>query len=242
MDISIIITAYNYEKYILECIDSCVNQVGSTLKHEVIVVDDGSIDQTSVLLENINAPNLRKFRISNSGIEFASNFGFQNAKGKYVVRVDADDKLAPNFISTIEPYLSDSYGFVYSNYYQIDADGAILNKVELPDFNENEIIDRGDFLATGTVYHKEILEQVGFYSTKEKNTGLENFELILSLLGKGVKGCLVPEYLFYYRRHASNLSEVKRNRIIAYGEKLLDRLGLGKFRTNKNHPYGLVLK
>ncbi|TGM60693.1 glycosyltransferase family 2 protein [Leptospira vanthielii] len=241
MEVSIIVTAYNYEKYLAECIESCINQVNTKLRYEVIVVDDGSQDKTDSILENLNSPILRKFRIPNSGIEIASNFGFEKAEGKYVVRVDADDKLAPNFLSSIEPYLSDSYGFIYSNYFQIDSDGVILNQVGLPDFDENEIIGRGDFLATGTVYQKEILSRVGYYPTKEKNTGLENFELILNLLRQGVKGFLVSECLFYYRRHSANLSEIKRNRIIEYGVKLLKERGLGTFRTNKNHPYGLVV-
>ncbi len=241
MDVSIIITAYNYEKYILECINSCIEQENTNLNFEVLVVDDGSTDNTERIMESIHYPNLKKYRIQNSGIEAASNFGFEKAEGKFIVRVDADDKLAKNYLSGLEPFISDEYGFFYSNYFQIDSNGSILNKVNLPPFDPEEIVGRGDFLATGTLYSKEILADIGNYSTKEKNTGLENFELMLKLIQKGVKGLHIPEYLFFYRRHFLNLSDVKRNQIIQNGIRMFQEMNLGTFRTNRNHPYGLVI-
>lgn len=239
MDLSIIITTYNYEKYLNECIDSCLEQLPSGLNYEVVVVDDGSTDGTHEILSKAFPKILRAYRIENSGIEKASNFGFLKSQGKYLVRVDADDLLEPNFCQVIEKHLSSDFGFYYSNYHVIDAQGKITEKIDLPSFSLDEISSRGDFLATGTLYNAELIRSKKGYSTGSVNSGLENYELILDLLESGVKGLHIPEVLFCYRRHEKNLSEIKTQQIIDNGRKMFKAKRLGEFTTNQYHPYGL---
>ena len=105
MDVSIVVTAYNYARYIDECLDSCLSQQCTTLDYEVIVVDDGSTDDTPALLACRSDPRLRLLRIDNSGIEMAANQGFAAARGRYIVRVDADDALARDYLARMAPML-----------------------------------------------------------------------------------------------------------------------------------------
>ena len=241
MKYSIIVTAYNYEKFLNICVDSCLQQ-SQEISYEVIVINDGSTDRTEEILKEYNSPLLSYYTIPNSGIEAASNFGFQKAKGEYLIRLDADDLLLPNYLEVIDSYIDQSQRkFYYPNYFVVDNEGKVLETMTLPAFSKEEVMERGDFLATGTVYRKEDLEEVGFYPTVYKNTGLENYELILSLLLLGVEGERISEPLFHYRRHSLNMSEVKRDKIIGYGRKLLQRLKIGTFKTNENHPYKLKL-
>ena len=239
MDISIVITAYNYKAYVLESIESCLNQKNTSLEYEVIVVDDGSVDGTDAALAAVEHPRLRKFRIENSGIEQASNFGFLHSKGRYVVRVDADDKLANNYIEIIEHNLKSNpdFDFYYSNYFVIGAHGQIENSVQLPEFSKKEILSRGDFLATGTLYLRHSMEQLHGYSELVKNSGLENYEFILKLILSGGRGFRIPCELFFYRRHGQNISDKRKNQILEYGNSLFSRNGLGKFMVNEFHPY-----
>ena len=239
MDLSIIITTYNYEKYLNECIDSCLEQLPSGLNYEIVVVDDGSTDGTHEILSKAFPKILRAYHIENSGIEKASNFGFLKAQGNYLVRVDADDLLEPNFCQVVEKYLSSDFGFYYSNYHVIDAQGKIIKKMELPSFSLQEIASRGDFLATGTLYNADLIKCAKGYSTDNVNSGLENYELILDILQSGVKGLHIPEALFCYRRHSKNLSEIKTRQIIDNGRKMFKAKRLGEFTTNQYHPYGL---
>jgi len=241
IDISIIITTYNYSHYIKECIDSCLLQEYSGLNYEVIVVDDGSTDQTHSILARINDVRLRKFRIENCGIEKTSNFAFENAYGEHVVRVDADDKLYPNYLRSVSSYLELGYNFIYSDYTVINIDGEILGEVLLPAFQYSEICQRGDFLATGTIYNKNNIEQLGGYSTEKINCGIENYQLILELLKLGHVGFHIPLLLFGYRRHGANLSETKKKQIISNGKALFIHMGLGAYRTNEFHPYNLKI-
>lgn len=241
MKFSIIITAYNYEKYINECVESCLGQL-DVEEFEVIVVDDGSTDMTRRKLDAYNDSRLRIYSIENSGIEKASNFGFMKAKGEYVIRVDADDKLELNYLKVMSSYeaINDTR-FFFSNYKIIDAASNTTESISLPSFDKIEILERGDFLATGTMIHKATLFEIGFYSERVRNSGLENYELIINFLKAGYNGELVENSLFCYRRHDYNLSELKRLKIIEYGHTLFKENEFGDFRTNLNHPYKLVI-
>lgn len=244
MDLSIIITTFNYEKYIDDCIQSCINQNNHNLNYEILIVDDGSTDNTHKILKSYQSHNIiRFFKIKNSGIEKASNFGFNMAGGKYLVRVDADDMLLPNYISSIESSICQNADFIYTNYSTINSNHKIIkNNSKLPDFEVEEILTRGDFLATGTAYRKDLIELFKGYNEEVTNSGLENYEFIINIIKNGYNGILVDEVSFLYRRHDSNISEIKRDTIIKNGKKLFKKLKLKEFTTNKNHPYGLKVK
>lgn len=242
MLVSIIITSYNYEKYIQECIDSCLDQKEFD-NYEIIVVNDGSTDNTAKILSQYDSNSkIKIFNNTNSGIEAASNFGIKNALGKYVVRVDADDKLKNNFLKlSVDFLLNSKNAFAYSNYDTIDENSKTINKIKLPKFDKNEILNRGDFLATGTLYQKAVLEKINYYNEQTRNCGLENYELILNLLTNNYVGVHIDESLFEYRQHNTNISKTKREQIIKYGETLFEKFNLGAYKTNKFHPYGLVI-
>lgn len=241
MDVSIVVTAYNYAQFIDECLDSCLGQNGTALKYEVIVVDDGSTDDTLALLARRSDPRLYVLRIENSGIERASNQGFGVARGRYIVRVDADDALEPDYLARMEPILEQGCDFCYADYTIIDGDSVPKEVVPLPEYDPEEVITRGDFLATGTMYLAELLRCHGGYASQTRNSGLENYELIIKLVAAGAKGVHVAAPLFKYRRHSINMSVVRVDSIIAYGRALFEHNGLGAFRTNQYHPYKLVL-
>jgi len=97
MLLSIIIPAYNAEKYIVGCLDSCYRWTKemSDEELEVIVVDDGSTDQTPTLLQQYASEHasLRIFRQKNQGQSVARNLAIEEAKGDYIYMVDADDEM-----------------------------------------------------------------------------------------------------------------------------------------------------
>lgn len=240
IDISFVVTSHNSEKYIKKCLDSVINQNESTLTSELIVVDDGSSDGTRQLLSSY-AKFAKLYFIENSGVEIASNTGIQKSNGKYVSRLDADDELMPDFLKEVSNYLEDSESFYYGNYYLINEESENIKNIILPDFSVEEILCRGDFLATGTVYPKKLFSMFNGYSELRKNCGLENYELIIKLIMRGIKGIHINKTLFLYRTHRNNMNKNKRLEIIEYGKIMMSKFAGKNFTTNEFHPYGLDL-
>jgi glycosyltransferase involved in cell wall biosynthesis len=103
MKLSIIIPAYNVEKYIERCIHSVVSQDIPLNEYEIIIVDDGSRDLTPQIVEEWSEKynNIRTFTQQNSGQSAARNFALTKATGEYVFFIDADDKIEPNVLDNL---------------------------------------------------------------------------------------------------------------------------------------------
>jgi len=99
-DLSVIIPVYNAEPYIEACLRSVINQ-DTKYRYEIIVVDDGSTDNSLQLIRRHSHPKLRYCSKPNGGIGSSRNLGIRAAKGKYLMFVDADDELLPNAIQQL---------------------------------------------------------------------------------------------------------------------------------------------
>jgi glycosyltransferase involved in cell wall biosynthesis len=239
--ISIIIANYNYARFIARSVRSCLEQ-HTMIPYEVLIVDDGSTDDSLDVIRPLLEPRIRLIEMANGGIEAASNAGLLNALGEFVVRVDADDYLLPDFIDALVSALQGSeHAFAYPDYLVVGPSDELLYEDKLPDFDAAEIMARGDVLPTGMMYRKAVVRELGGYDESTKNCGLENYEIVLKLLRAGHTGLHIPRPLFAYRRHGLNMSTTKAEAIISYGRQLFDRLGLGPYRTNEHHPFRLVV-
>lgn len=128
--VSVVIPAKNAAAYIRETIDSALMQssVG-----EIIVVDDGSTDDTIAIVRSIRDPRLRLMTNKSSGVSAARNLGAQNAAGVWLVFLDADDRLRPGAVATL---LAAARGapravLVYGDYNTIDSEGQQIGRREL---------------------------------------------------------------------------------------------------------------
>ena len=112
MLLSFIIPAYNVEKYIVACLDSCLAQGIDDM--EVIVVDDGSTDRTPALLDEYAQQhrNVKIVRQENQGQSVARNRAIEMAKGDYIYMVDADDKMMDNYVLPFDIMRSGKYDII----------------------------------------------------------------------------------------------------------------------------------
>jgi glycosyltransferase involved in cell wall biosynthesis len=96
--VSVIVPVHNVERYIEKCIDSICNQTHRDI--EIIVVDDGSPDNSGALVDALSKkdPRIEVFHTINKGVSSARNLGMERATGSFISFVDGDDYLAPDFI------------------------------------------------------------------------------------------------------------------------------------------------
>lgn len=104
MKLSIIITVFNKEQFIERCLQSCINQLSTQHDlYEILVINDGSTDNSKVLIEKYltEQDNIRLISQDNMGLSIARNNGVKEAKGEYVWFVDADDYIVENAVALI---------------------------------------------------------------------------------------------------------------------------------------------
>ena len=154
---TIVITNYNYDKYIGRCIRSCLNQSISQL-YEVILIDDNSKDNSIRVAEEFK--NFKNFKIiknkKNIGVAAAANIGFKKAKGKYVVRIDSDDYVSKNFLYFLIYYLKENPKIL-----GVACDYTLINDNEKAIKRVSAISEP---IACGILYNKSKLSKYGFYN------------------------------------------------------------------------------
>ena len=116
--ISIILSVYNVEKYIVNCLKSIVNQ--DYANFELVIIDDGSTDKSVEKIEEYLSDKDIKWNIyrkENGGQSSSRNFGIKKANGEYIVFLDSDDVISKNFLSSLKDLLDNNNAdFSFCNY------------------------------------------------------------------------------------------------------------------------------
>lgn len=127
MDLSIVIPIYNGSKYIKECLDS-ITVYSNELDYEILIIDDGSTDDSVLLCESYLSKNIRIIKNSNHGVSFSRNCGISLATGDYIMFVDIDDKLLNGWSSIVKDAIKSNSDIVFfSDRYQVDH----INKIDI---------------------------------------------------------------------------------------------------------------
>ncbi len=162
--ISVIIPAYNREKTIERCIDSVLSQTYPV--DEIIVVDDGSTDDTVKRVENINNGIIRILEQNHKGAQAARNLGIKAAKGDYIAFLDSDDEWLPNKLEVQVPYLRGRKDIVvYCDCYEVNRQAGQTRVKIASGGNGNvykEMLMNSGPMFQGIICSKQALSDIGF--------------------------------------------------------------------------------
>lgn len=195
--ISIIVPCYNQAQYLPDCLQSVVEQ---TYSHwECIIVNDGSPDNTeAVALEWAAKDNRMKYlKKENGGLCSARNAGISRAEGKWILPLDADDKIGKDYLKFAHDIMvsKSEVGLIYAN---ANYFGDREEVWALPEYNLKTLL-RANMIYCSAFYKKEDWIRIGGYDTNMKN-GWEDWEFWIHLLGTSNKKVYKLEYTgFYYR-------------------------------------------
>lgn len=228
--VSVIIPTYNHAHYVLEAINSAVNQTYKYL--EIMVIDDGSTDGTINLLKDYGGRILYFYK-PNGGTPNALNYGIKHAHGDYICWLSADDRYRLDKIEKQVELMErqPELGFSYTSFTVIDGAGVPQYDVYSPyhpykgDMIKN--LYEGCFInGSSVIMRRGALNQVGWFD--ESLPQAHDYDLWLRLLKHFPCG-FINEVLLEYRWHGANMSqypdksceeEVKRRAKLLFPELL----------------------
>lgn len=204
--VSVIIPAYNQGHYLAAATQSVLNQTYSDV--EVLIVDDGSTDETAQVAQQFTDPRVRYIYQENRGLSGARNTGIRHATGDFVTYLDSDDLFLPEKLTILldelqkRPFL----GFVVGQAIPVDETGQAIGKLfdkPLPAHPTHLLL--GNPLHVGsTLLRRDWQERVGFFD--ETLRSYEDWDMWLRLAVAGCEMGCVAQPVSLYRFHRDQMT------------------------------------
>lgn len=203
--VSVIVPCYNQGRFLGEAVASA--QLQSLYPHEIVVVDDGSSDDSARIAKQYSG--IKLIRQQNLGLSAARNAGLRASTGDYVVFLDADDRLMPNALEIGVNCLDGNVecAFVYGKYANVTMDGTPLPSTPRQRVLEDNFLDllRGNYIGmhATVMYRRAVLDLVHGFDTSLP--ACEDYDLFLRIAKnfpiRGHKNVVAE-----YRQHGANMS------------------------------------
>ncbi|KKK38729.1 hypothetical protein WQ57_07000 [Mesobacillus campisalis] len=199
--VSVVIAAFNEEKVIGKTIDSILKSRYSNL--EVIVVDDGSEDETGQITSKFGSKKVRLIQKENGGKTSAVNLGIRNAKGDIIIAVDADTVVAPDTIARLVRHFSDDRVAAVSGNVRVGNVKNLLTAWQHVEYVTGFNLEKRAFAALGSVtvvpgaigaWRKQVVEQLGYFAA---DTLAEDTDMTLKIVRSGYR-VLIDEQAYAY--------------------------------------------
>ena len=227
-DISVIVTVYNIEEYIAECLESILNQKGPSL--ECICVDDASTDGSYYILKRYSQKDARVKIIQNNrnmGLSSSRNIGFQKATGKYLYNIDGDDFLIAGALKRLytcaEKNHLDLLGFSATSFFESDEmkqfgkENEYVRKKIYPDVMSGaelfaDLINNDDRASSNMVlyfYRRDYFEENDLYGIEELRYADDS---MFAMYMAAKRAMCIPDRLYMrrYRKGSVCTSKMKK--------------------------------
>jgi len=167
--VSIIMPAYNSADYIGQAIESILAQ--DYQNFELIITDDGSTDNTKEVIQQYKDGRIRYLYQDNNGVSSARNLAIKKAKGHYIIPLDADDMMTPDFVTShlVEFEKHSDVDLVYSDVLLIDENSTPIRIMNKPEYHDRRYLIRDLFRAGHPIVpfrlgiRRSVFEKIGFY-------------------------------------------------------------------------------
>lgn len=205
--VSVIIPAYNGDRYLAAAINSVVEQTYQN--YEIIVVDDGSTDHTAEIAQQYDNV-VQYLTHSNQGVAASRNTGLAAAKGEYIAFLDQDDVFLPLKLALQVALLEQdpNLGIVNSGWQISDQRGIIQAAVEpwkqIPELTAANLIIWKPIFLGAMLFRRSWLDRVSGFDTTLEQT--PDVDLVLRLAMKGCPAAWVKQTTVQYRQHQANAS------------------------------------
>jgi glycosyltransferase involved in cell wall biosynthesis len=201
--VSIILPTYNGKLYIAQSIESCLTQTYENI--ELIIVDDGSTDETSLIIDYWRNKDSRIKTIQhkkNVGLPKSLNSGHKVCNGEYLTWTSDDNYYHRYAIQKMLQVLfqNPAIGMVYSDYYVIDAKNQIVGENKVSPI---EMLSEQNVIGASFVYRRSVFNKTGYYSNR--TIFAEDYDYWLRIAAHNVV-FPIHETLYYYRIHGNTIS------------------------------------
>ena len=207
--VGVVMPVFNAERYLSEALDSMDAQTYRDF--EVIAVDDGSTDGSKRILESRSG--VRVFSTGgNVGVARALNLGLLMSRSEYVARMDADDVSMPERFERQVRFLDDNQdvGIVGSRFWSMSEDLKVVNwSNEVPTSPseiERTLLDTCCIGHPTVMMRRRVVETIGGYRQDAESRSVEDYEMWLRAVSKGIKIANLPDYLLRYREHGGQVT------------------------------------
>lgn len=214
MKVSVVICVFNGARFLADAIKSILNQDLDSF--ELIIVDDGSTDNTHQILLSYDDPRLTIFKLPiNCGVVTARNVGIALAKGKYMAVMDADDVALPNRLSHQVHFMEQHLDVDILGGQIIRTKESINEEIDRPNhpLKDNEIKALILALNGSALSHPTMMARMDFvrkhnliYAPPASGHVGEDHQFFIRCVKMKAKFAAIPDVLLYKRRHQSNLS------------------------------------
>ena len=196
--VSVIVPVYNSELYIGRCIRSLLNQSINTENYEIILINDGSSDNTKKAIDPFVGDLVIIENKKNLGLPASLNKGIRKAKGQFIVRVDSDDYVHVEFLKILSLHLqlNHSIDAIASDYLLVNNDQDVLSQKNC----------LKNLIGCGIMFRLKNLIEIGLYD--ENFLVREEEELMIRFKSKyKISRLQLP--LYRYRKHENNITNNK---------------------------------
>lgn len=225
--VSVIIPAYNAEKYLKECLNSVLNQTYKNV--ELIVINDGSTDRTKDILEEYTSIhcNMRVIHTENGGVSAARNIGLEHATGEYIMFLDSDDLLVSNAIEILLSDLKDNDADIAGGLMNSDVNDAAIyyNDTQTTVWRESEGLEKAledspfTYSSCAKIFKRRVLHQIRFVEGRKIH---EDSYFVFCCLIEQPTIVMRDAYIYKYRANENSASHA------AFSEKYFDILYFAK--------------